>query len=320
MRPSASEAVTRAALDFVEGLSAEQRRRAVHGFEDGARRDWHYVPRTRPGLPLKAMTDTQRGRAWALVEAALSDSGVRKAHGVVDLEGILGELTGAVERRDPDNYAVALFGDPGSAAPWCWRVEGHHLSLTFTLVPGEGVAATPAFFGANPNQVPADHPHAGLRVLAQEQDLAFALMRGLDSQQRAAAVIAERTFGDILTGPGRERSLRAPAGLPLARMNEAQRDGVMRLLGEYLGNMEMELAETQFARVREAGVERLHFAWAGSLHPGKPHYYRIHGPTAIVEYDNSRDEANHAHSVWHDPLDGFGHDPLRRHHEEAHRS
>lgn len=312
--------MTRRAVDFVDALSAEQRRRTIHGFDDAtAWRDWRYVPRQRPGLPLKAMTETQRRRAWALVEAALSDAGRRKARGVVDLEGILGELTGAVERRDPDNYAFAVFGNPGSTEPWCWRVEGHHLSLTFTLVPGEGIGATPAFFGANPNQVPAGHPHTGLRVLAQEQDLAFALVQGLESEQRAAAVIADRSMGDILTGPGREQSLRAPTGLPLARMNEAQRDGAMRLIGEYVGNMAVDLAETQFARIREAGIERLHFAWAGSLLPGKPHYYRIQGPTVVIEYDNSRDEANHAHSVWHDPQDAFGIDLLRRHNETAHR-
>jgi hypothetical protein len=320
MGASAGEAMTQRAVEFVEGLSAEQRRQAVHRFDDAARRDWHYVPRPRPGLSLRAMTEAQRGRAWALVEAALSDTGTRKARGVVGLEGILGELTGAVARRDPDNYAFAIFGNPGSAEPWCWRVEGHHLSLTFTLVPGEGVAATPAFFGANPNQVPTGHPHAGLRVLPQEQDLAFALVQGLDAEQQAATLIAGQTMGDILTGPGREQTLRTPMGLPLAGMNDAQRDGLMRLVGEYVGNVEVELAEKQFARIREAGVERLYFAWAGSLLPGNPHYYRIHGPTLIIEYDNSRDQANHAHSVWHDPQDEFGVDLLRRLHEQEHHS
>lgn len=314
----AGEAMARRAIAFVESLSAEQRRQAVYGFDADRRRDWHYVPRRRPGLPLRVMDAAQRERAWALVGAALSDTGCRKARGVVDLEAILGELTGEVERRDRLNYAVALFGDPGAAAPWSWRVEGHHLSLTFTIVPGEGIAATPAFFGANPNRVPDGHRHAGLRILPEEQDLAFALVQGLESAQRAAAVIADRSMGDILTGPGREQSLRTPTGLSLAAMTEAQRDGAMRLLGAYLGNMEQGVASRQWARIREAGVGRLYFAWAGSLAPGRPHYYRLHGPTLVIEYDNTQNGANHAHSVWHDPQDAFGGDLLRRHHEDAH--
>ncbi|WP_119462230.1 DUF3500 domain-containing protein [Rhodospirillaceae bacterium SYSU D60014] len=319
MLGSAGEVMTRRAIEFVEGLSADQRRAALHGFDEDRRRDWHYVPRRRPGLPLKAMDEAQRERAWALVGTALSETGYRKARGVVDLEAILGELTGEVDRRDRLNYAVALFGTPGSAEPWSWRVEGHHLSLTFTIVPDEGVAATPTFFGANPNQVPDGHRHAGLRILADEQDLAFALVQGLEAVQREAAVIADRSMGDILTGPGREQSLRTPAGLPLADMSEAQRDGMMHLLGAYVGNMEQAVAGRQWTRIREAGVERLHFAWAGSLAPGRPHYYRIHGPTLVIEYDNTQNGANHAHSVWHDPQDAFGDDLLRRHHEDAHR-
>ena len=314
------EAMTRRAVEFVESLSANQRRETVHGFDDEKRHDWHYVPRRRPGLSLKAMDEPQRERAWALVGAALSETGYRKAWGVVDLEAILGELTGEHDRRDRLNYAVALFGDPGSVAPWSWRIEGHHLSLTFTIVPGEGVATTPSFFGANPDRVPEGHPHAGLRILAQEQDLAFALVQGLESVQREAAVIADRSMGDILTGPGREQSLRTPTGLPLADMSEAQRDGLMRLLGAYIGNMEQTIASRQWTRIREAGVERLHFAWAGSLAPGRPHYYRIQGPTLVIEYDNTQNGANHAHSVWHDSQDMFGSDLLRRHHEHAHRA
>ena len=71
--------------------------------------------------------------------------------------------------------------------------------------------------------------------------------------------------------------------------------------------------------MREAGVERIHFAWAGPIEPGHAHYYRIHGPTALIELDNTQNDANHIHSVWHDPRNDFGADLLRAHYERGHR-
>jgi Protein of unknown function (DUF3500) len=99
--------------------------------------------------------------------------------------------------RDPDNYAVTVFGTPGPEAPWGWRLEGHHLSLNVTIVPGRAIAVTPAFLGANPAEVPSG-PLQGLRVLRDEQDLGLALARGLDSAQRAHAVIASASLGERL--------------------------------------------------------------------------------------------------------------------------
>ena len=94
-------------------------------------------------------------------------------------------------------------------------------------------------------------------------------------------------MGDILSGPGREESLRTPVGLPLNRLTDARRDAVLALVDEYFGRLRAELADIERARLREAGVGNLHFAWAGPLDPGQPHYYRIHGPSLLLEYDNT---------------------------------
>ena len=311
--------MTGRAADLLESLSPEQRRVALLPFDGDVRRDWHYTPRRRPGLPLKAMTGEQRDLTWDLIEAALSEAGRRKARGIIQIEAILGELTGRPSYRDPKNYALAIFGEPTARTPWGWRMEGHHLSLTFTVVPGQGVAVTPAFFGTNPAEVPHGHSHAGLRVLKAEHDLAFGLINGLSDTQRDAAVIADRSLGNIVTGPGREQSLRQPEGLDLAGMDETHRALTLKLVETYLGNMRADLAGLHLDRMREAGIDRLHFAWAGSLEPSRPHYYRLHGPTLVVEYDNTQNGANHVHSVWHDPLNGFGEDMLRAHHERDHR-
>ena len=89
----------------------------------------------------------------------------------------------------------------------------------------------------------------------------------------------------------------------------------MRLLETYARNMRADLAEAELQKIREGGLERVHFAWAGPLDPTRPHYYRLHGPTVLIEYDNTQNDANHIHSVWHDPRNDFGADLLRAHYQ-----
>jgi hypothetical protein len=221
--------------------------------------------------------------------------------------------------RDPENYSVSVFGAPDSpGALWGWRLEGHHLSLNFTLVPGKPVAVTPAFFGANPAEVRSG-PLKGLRTLAREQDLGRALAQGMDASQRRRMIIAAQSLGDIVSGPGREESLAAQAGLPASDLAPAQRDLLMQLVEEYARNMRPEVAEEHLRRIREGGIERIYFAWAGPIDPGHAHYYRVHGPSVLIEFDNSQNDANHIHSVWHDPRNVFGADLLRAHYERGHR-
>jgi hypothetical protein len=311
------EPMAEAAFAFLESLDSNARELARYPLAPEVHRDWHYVPRSpRPGLPLKHMTSEQRDLVFALIASALSERGVRRVREILRLEGILGELTGRPDFRDPENYALAVFGDPAGPLPWGWRFEGHHISLTFTIAPGLGMAITPTFFGANPSTVPPHHEHSGLRPLAAKQDLAFGLFHDLSTAQQQAAILQQDAFRDILTGPGREASLREPQGLALAAMTPAQRDQILTLIETYMRNMRADLAERELRALHEAGPEKLHFAWAGATSPGTRHYYRLHGPTMLVEYDNT--EPNHTHTVWHDPRDPFGQDLLRRHHETAH--
>jgi hypothetical protein len=315
----AREAMTRAALAFLATLDARRARQAAFPFAHAERLNWHYVPRRREGLPLKDMTADARTAAHTLLQAGLSAAGYAKAQDVIRLEGVLRQLeTFGGFMRDPDNYAVTVFGTPGPSAPWGWRFEGHHLSLNFTVVPGRAIAVTPAFLGANPAEVRSG-PLQGLRALRDEQDLGLALARSLDSEQRAHAVIAGASLGDIVSGPGRGDTLKVPAGAPLGDLGQGSRDLAVRLLETYARNMRSDLAEGELTRIHAAGIARVHFAWAGPVDPGKPHYYRLHGPTVLIEYDNTQNDANHIHSVWHDPRNDFGADVLRAHYRTGHR-
>src|SRR5215475_3995983 len=311
-------AMAAAALAFLDALPPDTRRRAVFVVSDKERLNWHYVPRSRAGVAFKDMPAAARTAAHELMKSSLSGVGYGKAVNIIRLEEVLRRLETLGLMRDPGNDACSVFGNPGSAAAWGWRVEGHHLSLNFTLVPGRPVAMTPAFLGANPAQVPSG-PQRGQRTLAAEQDLARALIQSLTGAQRARTVIAAQSLGDIVSGPGRAESLATPAGLPLADMTGDQRTQAIRLVEEYARNMRNELAEQELGRMRQADPVLIHFAWAGPIVPGKAHYYRLHGPTLLIEYDNSQNDANHIHSVWHDPRRDFGLDLLKAHYEHGHR-
>ncbi|MCB2054100.1 MAG: DUF3500 domain-containing protein [Geminicoccaceae bacterium] len=312
------EAMSRAARAIVESLDGERAKMLMQPFDAAHVRDWHYVPRERRGLPLERASESQRARMWALVELGVSGEGVRKAHEITQLEGILGRIENRPDFRRPLNYALAIFGVPDTATPWGWRFEGHHLSLTFILDPASGLITTPVFFGANRQTVPRGHGHDGWRVLPAEEDMGFALINALDEKSRSEAIIADRSPGDIITGPGRERELKQPRGLAFAAMPDAERNRAIALLDLYLNNIESTQAAIERRRIEDAGLDEVHLAWAGSLSPGREHYYRLHGPTFVVEYENSQNDATHCHSVWHNPASQMRIDPLKDHLEHDH--
>ena len=316
----ASEALTRtemttAAQAFLETLDEEARAQAMIPLEDEERFNWHFTPRKRKGLPLKAMTTEQRIAAHDLMQSALSSKGYLKATSIMQLEAVLKMLEDGSPRRDQENYAFSVFGTPSLDAPWGWRLEGHHLSLNYTSTTDE-LAATPAFFGSNPAEVRAG-PSAGLRVLAAEEDLARDLMAELDEEQRAKATILEEAPDEIITGVVRKVSLDTFEGLPAAEMTDVQRGMLRLILEEYAHNMPHDVAHRQLQKIDEAGFDSLHFGWAGTLERGGPHYYRVHGPTLLLEYDNTQNDANHIHTIWRDFEGDFGEDLLQRHYETS---
>jgi hypothetical protein len=315
--PAAAATMARAGAVFLDTLPPAKRRRTQLAFAAAERQDWHYIPRRRPGLPLKDMTPAERGAALALVASGLSTDGYRKVTDIMRLEDVLRQIEMFPFSRDPENYALSVFGPPGGPGPWGWRVEGHHLSLTFTIAGDRGVAVTPAFMGANPAEVPRG-PLKGLRVLAREQDLAGELVRGLDRAELATALLGPQSLGDIVSGPGRTGSLAAPAGLALGAMRDTQRGLATRLIEEYARNVHEDMATRELARLAGAGLGAIRFAWAGGLDPGQPHYYRLHGPALLIEYDNTQNDASHIHSVWRDPQRDFGGDLLGAHYEADH--
>ena len=317
--PAASEdGVVGAAAAFLSLLDDDAREKAAYDLSDEERFNWAFTPVSRNGLPLKDMTLEQRSAAHALLQVTMSSQGYHKANAIIELERILGVLEGRPERRDPEDYYVTMFGTPGPDGPWGWRFEGHHLSLNFSSPSNELTVTGPAFMGANPARVPSG-PKAGWRPLGREEDMARALVMSLTAEQREAAMIAAEAPRDIITGNDREARLETVEGLPASRMNDEQRQMLFGVIGEYVGNMEAESAHAWMARIHgEIDPGEIRFAWAGSTEPGDGHYYRVHGPSFLIEYDNTQGDANHVHSVWRDLENDFGGDALARHYEEGH--
>lgn len=315
--PAAAGRMFQAADAFLSSLSSEQRQTACFPFEDDERYDWHYVPRRRLGLALKDMTADQQELAKALLRTGLSPSGYWKSVTIMQLETVLREIESFNMGRDPEKYFFSIFGLPSEKGIWGWRVEGHHLSLNLTVVEGRLLATAPRFFGANPAKVAAGEL-TGLRALAAEEDLAWQLLNSLDSNQKIRAVFREQAYGEIVTGNEEMVSPLRQVGIAAAALDGTQMDILIRLIDEYVSALTPEIARQRTAAVRSSGLPQIHFGWAGSLEPGRPHYYRIQGASFLIEYDNVQNSANHIHTVWRDFTGDFGRDLLKEHYRRAH--
>ncbi|MBL6615884.1 MAG: DUF3500 domain-containing protein [Reyranella sp.] len=312
----AAQRIADQASRFLASLDDGQRRKVSIAFDAPNRLDWHYIPRSRAGLTLGEMTPVQAEAARSLFATVLNEQGLSLLDGVRLVEGVLREQQGSF--RDPDRYYVSIFGTPGRF-PWGWRFEGHHLSLNVALPAAANIAVTPFFVGAHPATV-REGPHKGFRLLGASEDLAREIMTGLSESQQRIALIANRSFGDIVASPQREQDLGQPRGLQLGAMDGAARQRVEALMDRFLGTLAPDLVTAQKRRVMEQGVDQFRFAWAGSLQRGEGYYFRVHGPVTLIEYDNTQNSANHIHSVWRDLAADFGNDPLGDHYRrQLHR-
>lgn len=315
-----ADAMAEAALRFLAAIAAPLAPRAQHPLTADDRTSIKYVPRARSGVPLKLLTPEGRRLAHALLKTGLAQLGYQKATDIIALESILAALEGNPVRRDPENYYVWIFGQPARNGRWGWKFEGHHLSLNFTIAGGQ-VAAVPAFFGANPAEVaasPQSGQKKGQRILHAEEDLGRQLLLSFPAARRAEVIVAADAPADVLTADHSTATPPPAEGAAVTSMTAPQRELLRRLIAEYAGALPAPLAAARLARIDAAGFDKLRFAWAGSSERGKPHYYRVSGPTFVIEYDNTQNNGNHAHSVWRDFAGDFGRDLLREHLEADH--
>lgn len=304
---SSGQAMLSAAQAFRQAITAEQLKQCSFAFDDPERVNWHFIPRERKGLPLRDLEGAALKAGHALIRSGLSDAGYDQALNVMSLEEVLYLLEGGErdyrrERRHPGKYYLSVFGEPGPTGTWGWRVEGHHLSLNFTIRDNQVVSSTPEFFGANPGRVDAG-PGRAVRVLGREEDLARSILKLCGPDEQKEAWIS-KVAPDEVPGPGAlQPVVGAPQGLLVSRMSDHQKELLRELLDEYLQNVPKDVAEGRRQAINRAGKDQIAFAWWGDAEPNQRHHYRVQGPTFIIEYNNTQNEANHVHSMWRN-IDG----------------
>jgi len=305
-----------AANAFLASLTPEQKKQATFAYDADERMHWNFIPDEafpRNGLPIKDMTEPQRKLAMALLQSGLSARGYQTYTSIMALENILRAIEGGQRfKRDPEAHRFSIFGTPDAKGTWGWRVEGHHISLHFTVANGTTIASTPSFAGTNPAEV-RDGAEKGKRVLALQEDTGRSLVMALDATQRTTAVFNTTAPGEIVTNNTLNINPLLPDGLKVSAMTPAQRALLMQVIDAYAGMMTPDVAADRLAKIKAAGIENVAFAWAGPLERGQKHYYRVQGPTFLIEFDNTQNDGNHVHSIWRDFKGDFGRDLLREH-------
>lgn len=329
--------ITFAGMMVYDALTRDQQDRLVQDFETPQRRHWNFLPepgRGRRGIPLKEMTHSQALLVHRLIASALSPEGYAKLLSAFALEHVLREIDQpllghlAYEFRNPGNYYLTFFGVPRPDVTWGWRLVGHHVSLNITVLDQDRFSATPMLIGAEPGRF------GPLRPMAEEEDLGFELLHSLDREQQQRAIIHPLSPPDFVTrcaaaigdverpahhGDGRRDAMitdadrealqferHRPRGLPVGEMTPRSRELFDAMLLAWIGRVRQPADARELERVSQAGVEAMHFAWAGALTRDGPHYYRIQGPVTLIEFNNTEGGANHVHGVWRDLERDFG--------------
>jgi Protein of unknown function (DUF3500) len=317
----AAAGMTNAATKWLEGLTPEQRTQATFPVSHEELTRWNFIPNNmfpRKGVTIKEMNEAQRKLAHELLKAGLSQRGYMTTTAIMELETILHEIENSGGRkgqnvRDPELYFFTVFGTPSAKSAWGWRVEGHHISLHFAVANNSAVASSPTFFGSNPAEVRIENPKKGFRALASLEDAARELLGSLDDTQRTTAIINNVAPNEIVTTTSLKIDPLSPVGIAADALKSAQRELLAKLIEAYASQMADDVAADRLAKIKAAGLEKITFAWAGETEKGKRHYYRVQGPTFLIEYDNSQNDGNHIHSVWRDFAGDFGRDLLREH-------
>jgi hypothetical protein len=216
--------------------------------------------------------------------------------------------------RDPERYYFTIYGAPAGHEPWGLSIEGHHLSLNFVVEKGNVISSTPTALCTNPALVMNEAIPSikkGTRVLAKEETLAFELLASLTDKQRAEAIIADKAPEEIRAAGEPQPPQDGPAGIPAENLTGQQRSTLQSLIEEYANNLPADVAKERMEAIEKAGIGKACFAWAGADKPGVGHYYRIQGPTFLIELVNVQPDAagnpaNHVHSIWRDMRGDFG--------------
>jgi len=315
--------ITSIVIRFLDTFKPEDRKKIVFDFDDAERKDWSNLPTRnypRKGVNLAEMTNPSRLLAHELMRASLSSQGYLKAAAVVHRDEVLLRTGGSSANFGAGKYYFGVFGNPAADKRWGWQFDGHHIALNFTVVDGV-LTGAPALWGAQPDQIEGGD-EAGWRVFAAERAKGYALVHSLTAAQKSTAILSDNLPAGLFTGPQRDKALQKPEGLSASAMTPAQHELLWTLIDEYVNNQTEKVARAHRQRIEKEGLGKVHFAWMGSTDPAKSCYFRVHGPSILIEYDNTgatrtERDSNHIHSMFRDPSNDYGEDLLKKHYQTA---
>ena len=203
-----------------------------------------------------------------------------------------------------DLFYISILGKPSVKDPWMLQYGGHHLALNITMVGLDGIL-TPSLTAAQPAKYTVDGKT--VRPLGAENDKAFALINALDEGQRKQAILNYKV-ADLVLGPGQDGKTIQPEGIKCSAMNASQQAMLLDLAGEWAGIVNEQAAAVRMAEIK-ANLAATWFAWSGPTTNGTPAYYRIQGPTLVIEYAPQPlggDPTMHIHTIYRDPTNDYG--------------
>jgi hypothetical protein len=308
--PAVASKIVASANDFLGSLDAGQRSKVLFDFNDAAQRTkWSNLPTTmvpRAGLKMGDLSAPQKKAAMALLAVTLSKRGYEKMIAIVEGDEALKKSSGAAQQAmfGHDLFFISILGKPSVKDPWMLQFGGHHLALNITMAGGDGIL-TPSLTAAQPAKYTVDGKT--VRPLGAENDKAFALVNALDEGQRKQAILNYKV-ADLVLGPGQDGKTIQSEGMKCSAMNASQQAMLLDLVGEWAGIVNEPSAASRMAEIK-ANLSGTWFAWSGPTTNGMPAYYRIQGPTLVIEYAPQPlggDPTMHIHTIYRDPTNDYG--------------
>jgi hypothetical protein len=309
--------VVEAANAFLATLSTAERAKCTFSFNSTQKTGWSNLPTgifQRNGLRFGDMTPRQRQAALALVAAALSREGYQKVTDIMNGDEVLknagggrtggrpgGQGPGGGIRFGLDEYYIALLGTPSASEPWMIQFGGHHLAINVTVV-GPHNAMTPSLPAAQPAKYTLNGQT--IRPLGRENDKGFALINALNAGQQKRAILGYQVT-DLVLGPGADGKVIQPEGIPVSELDPGQQALLLDVVHEWVGILNDEAAAAKMAEIK-ANLPKTYFAWSGATKNGGLAYYRVQGPTVIIEYAPQQGDLDHIHTIYRDPTNDYG--------------
>jgi hypothetical protein len=330
--------ITESANRFLGTLSADELQKTQYAFTDSLRFKWTNLPVglvPRPGIQYGSLSDKSRLTFHRVLSAMLSSQGYLKTTSIMQLDDILNTLyqqafdSGKIDQKTlkmtqdlkwaHGNFYISIWGKPQTDAAWGLNFGGHHMALSLTS-DGRNVSMSPYFIGTDPSEVKSAK-YAGFRVLSKEEDFGFMLINALTDAQKTVAILKQDVPKDIITSPQASQRITSYYGIAAKQFDEAQKEMLKLLIQEYTHNFEHQKAHQLFEKITKSGIEKIYFAWVGSLENNKPHYYIINGPDFLIEYDNVgfQNDGNHIHAILREKGNDFGQDLLKQHYLQSHK-